>query len=145
MVRGGAKLLAGVWLLGVLMAANGSLAAQDSRGANDGVRAGLERPADGDSCDGSRTASRYIPLDSWVYPAMLRLDALGMIDDLFLGMRPWTRASLRHALAGSAAILLDASQYAAPEVDEGQRIYDALVGELKRDGCRSDSRGAHLE
>jgi len=35
--------------------------------------------------------SPYVPLDSWVYPALERLAALGYIDTEFLGMRPWTR------------------------------------------------------
>jgi len=35
--------------------------------------------------------SPYVPLDSWVYPALLRLGALGFIKSDFEGMRPWTR------------------------------------------------------
>lgn len=37
--------------------------------------------------------SPYVELDSWVYPAILRLAALGYIHAEFLGMRPWTRAN----------------------------------------------------
>ena len=33
----------------------------------------------------------YVPLDSWVYPALDRLAALGLVDSGFAGMRPWTR------------------------------------------------------
>jgi membrane-associated phospholipid phosphatase len=35
--------------------------------------------------------SPYIPLDSWIYPALDRLAAMGLIDSGFAGMRPWTR------------------------------------------------------
>ncbi len=35
--------------------------------------------------------SPYVPLDSWIYPAIDRLSAMGMIDSGFAGMRPWTR------------------------------------------------------
>ena len=35
--------------------------------------------------------SPYVPLDSWVYPALDRLAAFGMIDSAFAEMRPWTR------------------------------------------------------
>ncbi len=35
--------------------------------------------------------SPYVPLDSWVYPTLLRLAALGYIKSDFEGMRPWTR------------------------------------------------------
>lgn len=39
----------------------------------------------------NNVGSPYVPLDSWVYPALERLIALGYINDAFLGMRPWTR------------------------------------------------------
>jgi len=35
--------------------------------------------------------SPYVELDSWIYPAIERLAALGYIHAEFLGMRPWTR------------------------------------------------------
>ena len=35
--------------------------------------------------------SPYVPLDSWIYPAIDRLAAMGYIDTAFEGMRPWTR------------------------------------------------------
>jgi hypothetical protein len=35
--------------------------------------------------------SPYVPLDSWVYPALERLAALRYINSDFRGMRPWTR------------------------------------------------------
>src|SRR5438876_10539517 len=35
--------------------------------------------------------SPYVPLDSWIYPALDRLAALGVIESGFMGMRPWTR------------------------------------------------------
>ena len=41
----------------------------------------------------------YIPLDSWVYEAMDRLHGLGYADTAFLGLRPWTRASIEKMLA----------------------------------------------
>ncbi len=45
-----------------------------------------------DSGDPSRNmGSSFVPLDSWVYPAMERLIALGYIHSADLGMRPWTR------------------------------------------------------
>jgi membrane-associated phospholipid phosphatase len=41
----------------------------------------------------------YVPLDSWVYPALERLAALGLIDSGFAGMRPWTRRECMRQLA----------------------------------------------
>jgi membrane-associated phospholipid phosphatase len=37
------------------------------------------------------TAPIYVPLDSWVYPALKRLAALGYIPDQFSDIGPWTR------------------------------------------------------
>src|SRR5580698_4178656 len=45
-------------------------------------------------CMPAALGSPYIPLDSWVYPAMLRLYGLGFVDNMFLDLRPWTRASV---------------------------------------------------
>ncbi len=43
--------------------------------------------------------SPYVPLDSWVYPALDRLMALGVIDSGFAGMRPWTRSECARLLS----------------------------------------------
>jgi hypothetical protein len=42
--------------------------------------------------------SPYVPLDSWIYPAMERLAGLGFIDSGFAAMRPWTRIECRRLL-----------------------------------------------
>ncbi len=47
-------------------------------------------------------SSTYIPLDSWIYPAVMRLYGLGFVDTVFLGMRP-VDASERRPHAGSKA------------------------------------------
>ncbi|HWR14659.1 MAG TPA: capsule assembly Wzi family protein [Terriglobales bacterium] len=36
-------------------------------------------------------ASPWVPLDSWVYPALEKLTALGYVQTSFLSLRPWTR------------------------------------------------------
>jgi hypothetical protein len=38
----------------------------------------------------------YVPLDSWIYPALRRIAALGYIPDQVSDMAPWTRAECRH-------------------------------------------------
>jgi hypothetical protein len=47
--------------------------------------------------------SPYVPLDSWVYPAIARLAALGFVRSAYLAMRPWTRLE-------SARIVQEAGQ-----------------------------------
>jgi hypothetical protein len=72
--------------------------------------------------------STYIPMDSWIYPALDRLHALGYIDSAFLGLRPWTRLSIAHMLEESA----DRIESEA-ENDEARGIYLAVLRELKTD------------
>ena len=43
------------------------------------------------SCQPSILGSPYIPVDSWVYPAMMRLYSIGYVNMVYLGLRPWTR------------------------------------------------------
>jgi hypothetical protein len=85
-------------------------------------------------CEPAVLGSPYIPVDSWVYPAVLRLYSLGFVDDVFLGMRPWTRASVGHMVEQAGGHIQDASGSSA--ADEAQVIYDALTREL-----RDDSQG----
>lgn len=42
----------------------------------------------------ARMSSTYIEMDSWLYAAVERLAAMGVIDTAYLGLRPWTRMSL---------------------------------------------------
>jgi Capsule assembly protein Wzi len=52
-------------------------------------------PDDHAAADASST---YVELDSWVYPAMERLAAQGVIPYEFLGLRPWTRRAIYQML-----------------------------------------------
>ncbi|HWA93264.1 MAG TPA: capsule assembly Wzi family protein [Terracidiphilus sp.] len=82
-------------------------------------------------CDPATMDSPFIPVDSWIYPAIMRLYGLGFIDNVFIGMRPWTRASVSHMLDEAGARIEDAD--ANSETDEAQAIYDAINKELEAD------------
>src|SRR5664280_1693213 len=43
-------------------------------------------------------ADVYVPMDSWVYPALDRLHGLGYLNSTFFGLRPWTRRSIQRML-----------------------------------------------
>jgi len=47
----------------------------------------------------SSVGSPYVPLDSWIYPALDRLIGQGYINDSILGMRPWTRSECARLVA----------------------------------------------
>ncbi len=76
----------------------------------------------------SSLSSTYIPMDSWVYPALDRLHALGYLDTAFLGLRPWTRLSIAHMLQ-STADSIDANV----DDEEAREIYLAVQREVSSD------------
>jgi len=46
--------------------------------------------------------SPYVPLESWIYPALVRLTALGYTDTAILGLRPWTRLECARLVSEAA-------------------------------------------
>ncbi len=73
--------------------------------------------------------SPYVPLDSWVYPAMDRLTALGYIHTGFTDMRPWTRLECaRQVKEASDRIAEDEA-----EQSEAARLYGALEKEFSHE------------
>jgi hypothetical protein len=78
--------------------------------------------------DDGRLGSPYIPLDSWIYPALTRLQALGYADGAYLGLRPWTRLNVANMLAETSDKLSD-----HPEDEEAWSIFQALTSEIAPD------------
>jgi len=73
----------------------------------------------------STLGTPYIPVDSWVYPALTRLQGLGYLDTAFLGLRPWTRLSILHMLQRTAdKIDSDTNN------DEAREIYLSVLHEV---------------
>jgi membrane-associated phospholipid phosphatase len=52
--------------------------------------------------------SPYVPLDSWIYPALERLAALGYVRTAILGLRPWTRLECARQLNEASELAADA-------------------------------------
>lgn len=99
-------------------------------------------------CEPQSLDAAYIPLDSWIYSAILRLYGLGYIDTVYLGMRPWTRATVEHMLEEASAQIEDAQNYADRTTSEAQAIYASLDRELHPDAqgpCGKFKGKAHLE
>ena len=84
--------------------------------------------------DPNYMASPYVPLDSWIYPALERLIALGRIQSDVLGMRPWTRMACARLLDDAE----DNSSDSGIEDGEAGRTYAALAGEFKAEIARLD-------
>ncbi len=75
----------------------------------------------------SAEGSTYVPMDSWMYPALDRLHSLGYLDTAFLGLRPWTRLSIAHMLEQSAD-KIDTSND-----EQAKEIYLAVLNEVQPD------------
>jgi hypothetical protein len=69
--------------------------------------------------------SPYVPLDSWVYPALDRLTAMGYIGSSFEGLRPWTRME--------CARLVQESQDRIADADNDESEASRLHRELRRE------------
>ena len=136
---------------GLLLVTACSLAAEQSGTPKVGASQGTEQPASNSGhpaqvCEPSKLGSPYIPVDSWVYPAMLRLYSLGFVDNVFLGMRPWTRASVGHMVEQAGARIENAD--GGPATDEAQDIYYALMHELRYDSqgpCLAHQGNSRIE
>ncbi|MGA8489262.1 MAG: capsule assembly Wzi family protein [Terriglobales bacterium] len=77
-------------------------------------------------------ASPYVPVDSWIYPALQRLIALGYMQSNMLGMRPWTRMACAQMVEDAGDKL---------ENDEGGdagKIYRTLANEFATEIRRLD-------
>jgi membrane-associated phospholipid phosphatase len=79
-------------------------------------------------------ASTYVPLDSWVYPALKRLAGLGYIPTQILGQQPWTRSECLRQLDDADYLTQDLAQQS-----EVRRLIAALREELGREGRYSRS------
>jgi hypothetical protein len=84
------------------------------------------------------TGSPYIPLDSWIYPAMERLAGLGLLNDEFLGMRPWTRSECARLVSDAADLVVDGDRGEAEE----SRLIDALQREFRAENDGTLASGA---
>jgi membrane-associated phospholipid phosphatase len=71
--------------------------------------------------------SPYVPLDSWVYPAMDRLIGLGYIHSAIVDMRPWTRFECARLVTEAGESLADVD----PGSSQADKIYDALAQEFR--------------
>ena len=88
----------------------------------------------------SSLGSTYVPMDSWVYPALDRLHSMGYLDTAFLGLRPWTRLSIAHMLQDTADKIDD-----NPNDEEARELYLALEAEFDSDqGASYGQRSASV-
>lgn len=74
--------------------------------------------------------SVFVPMDSWIYPALDRLDAMGFIHSASQGIRPWTRLECLRQL-NEAQESLDLQE--GPSRAQAETLIQDLHVELDRD------------
>ena len=57
------------------------------------------------SMDDDHTGSTFVPMDSWIYPALERLGSMGLIPSQSDSIRPWTRQECRRQVRQAKDIL----------------------------------------
>jgi Capsule assembly protein Wzi len=78
---------------------------------------------------GENTGSSYVPLDSWVYPAVERLVAMGLVHSAFASLKPWTRSECTRFIEEAQEGLLAESDSSNPRISEAV----LLVRDLRRE------------
>jgi hypothetical protein len=79
---------------------------------------------------GGSRGSPYVELDSWIYPAIERLAALGYIRMAFLGQRPWTRIECAHLVEEAGdRVAFDGESHSG----QAAQLYYALEKEFSQE------------
>jgi hypothetical protein len=84
------------------------------------------RPTKPSDWQAKNMGSPYVPLDSWIYPALERLTALGYIHSGFADMRPWTRMECARQVQEAADQLSDNQEPG----DQAGRLFRSLQSEF---------------
>lgn len=79
----------------------------------------------------THAGSTYVPMSSWIYPALDRLAALGLIPSQTAGLRPWTRAECRRQLFEAQDRVAGVAP--ASVAQEAARMLDLLHTELDKE------------
>lgn len=122
---------------GLLLLSSNVFAAQHTESLDSVKQLGHGEKHLDQGCQPPSRDSPYIPVDSWIYPAVLRLYSMGYVDHVYVGMRPWTRASVAHMLEGIGAEIEDADNHGDPTAIEAQNLLEAAARQLNNDSQRS--------
>lgn len=88
--------------------------------------------------------SPYVPLDSWIYPALDRLEAFGYLPEGFLGQKPWTRMECARLISDASDKMTEESASTAGASRILEDLNDEFARELSLLGGGTN-RAAQLE
>jgi len=91
--------------------------------------------ADTEPPDPDRIGSTNVPMDSWVYPALDRLAAMGFLPSQSIAIRPWSRVECARQVAEASEMLAandtEGNHFSRSEQNEAERLLDALRREFE--------------
>ena len=85
----------------------------------------------GDDVDPDTIGSTNVPMDSWVYPALERLGAMGFILNQNVAIRPWTRQECLRQLREAESFARQKDGFSAGLLREANRLIPELYQELE--------------
>lgn len=142
----GAVCLSVTLFTGLLLMFAGQLRAENPAATPGAGQTGADHGNAAADCSDLLKGSPFIPVDSWVYPAVLRLYSLGYVDTVFLGIRPWTRSNLDQFLEQAKANMGGSNDGSAEQEAEG--LYQALIHAFPEDQqvpCRLRDGSSQIE
>jgi membrane-associated phospholipid phosphatase len=89
------------------------------------------RPALPFDADPDTIGSTNVPMDSWIYPALERLAALGLIPGQSISIRPWTRQECLRQLREAEELADREDGYSTGLLSEARRLMTDLHRELE--------------
>ncbi len=94
------------------------------------------------STEGSEHAhgSVYVPLDSWIYPALHRLAAIGYIPDQTSDLAPWTREECLRQISEAESLLAGPDAPKQRAYRGAQKLLSDLQGEFSHESTRPQVR-----
>ena len=102
-------------------------------------------PQDAPGRDRRDMGFSFVPLDSWVYPAIERFAAQGYLETVVLGSKPWTRMECARLTDNILDALREDGGSASPDLTAYQaRLHDEFTYEMSRLGG-GRNRAANVE
>jgi hypothetical protein len=88
-----------------------------------------------------KDGSPYVPLDSWIYPALIRLAALGYLKNQVSDMAPWTRSECFRQTQEAADIASTRAMTRgrASQNEEALKLIADLTAELRPSGSANST------
>ncbi len=83
--------------------------------------------------DPDTIGSPNVPMDSWIYPALERLAALGLIPTQNVSIRPWTRQECLRQLRQAEEFAARGTGFSQGLLDEASRLITDLHKELEEE------------